>query len=548
MTLARYPHVDWLAMEHGQFYDANGNPTRYTDNDNVDKALQAHTTIVEYGDEYFDTVTSWHSYEDAFVEGRFTHLWVHDNSEIVSINYETDEVTVPYVGAYVPNDGGLLYFYNIPEELDVPGEYIVDRDAILYYYPEEGFESARFTLAVLDVNMINVNADYITFDNLTLESGRKNAIEGVGNYITVQNCTIRDFIESGIVIKGGYNHYIYTNELCQIGRNAIDVTAGDRDTLTKANSVVCNNYTHDYGYNSIIGYGVTYGGCGITVCHNECAYSNTLAMDSNGPYNITEYNYIHDVAQFFSDGGAIGDGSSRGYGSIFRYNLIENAGTADYPAVSQLGVQAFTVDCDCSGLTIYSNIVHNVTGSGVGISGGRDHNVHNNLFISCGAWALSLDARDMTKYRLSDEPLTKKINTYDTNELWQKAFPELRGIHGNFDPANWLDPMFEAMPANNRFVDNYGMFNKYNRFTTTRVMDYVFLYYDDEIINACCEIDIISAENGNMKVYNSRRDPVIIYTEALAEAEAAGYPIMTVEEFNNIGRIGVGVTSAHNPK
>lgn len=549
MTMARYPNDEWIAMEHGQFYDSHGNPTQYTDNDrSIPKDLQASTTIVEYGDEHFETVTSWHSIEDAFVEGRFTHLWVHDNSEIISVDTETDKVTVPYVGAYVPNDGGLLYFYNIPEELDAPGEYYVDRDAILYYYPEEGFEDAHFTIASLDSNMIEVNAEYITFDGLTFESGRKAAIysSNVSNF-TVQNCIIRDF-KFGIDIKGGYNNYIYSNEIYSIGDKAIGIEGGDRATLAKSNSTVCNNYIHDWGYATVIGYAITNSGCGVTVCHNECAVSNTLAMDSNGPLHLVEYNYIHDVATFFSDGGAIGDGGSLGYGTVFRYNLIENAGTADYPAVTQLGVQAFTVDCDSSGLTIYSNIVNNVTGSGVGISGGRDHNVHNNLFISCGFFAYSLDARDMTTYKSSDEAKTKTLNAYFTNEIWQEAFPELKGIHGNFNPANRFDPMFEGMPSNNRFVDNYGYFNRMNRITSY-IGNYTFLYYDDEIINqANCEIVPISTENGNMKTYNSRRDPLIIYTDTLAVAEAAGYPIMTTEQFNEIGRIGIGVTSVHNPK
>ena len=60
MTMARYPNDEWIAMEHGQFYDSHGNPTQYTDNDrSIPKDLQASTTIVEYGDEHFETVTSW---------------------------------------------------------------------------------------------------------------------------------------------------------------------------------------------------------------------------------------------------------------------------------------------------------------------------------------------------------------------------------------------------------------------------------------------------------------------------------------------------------
>ncbi|MBE6616705.1 MAG: right-handed parallel beta-helix repeat-containing protein [Ruminococcaceae bacterium] len=541
MTLARFPNDEWIEMEHGQFYDANGNPTQYTDNDrHIPKDQQAHTTRVEYGDDYFETVTSWHSYEDIFVEGRFTHLWVHDNSEIQSINYETDEVTVPYSGAYFPNDGGLLYFYNIPEELDMPGEYIVDRDCILYYYPEENFETARFTMAVLDKNMIELDSDYITFDNLTLESGRKNGINGSVNNATIQNCIVRDFMVTGINIVGGYNNYIYSNEVYSIGGTGIDINeAGDRETLAKSNTIVCNNYVHDYGFGGIIEYAILYSGCGVTVCHNECCDSNTLAMDNSGPYHLTEYNYIHDIGQFFSDGGAIGSGGSHNYGSIFRYNYLENIGTAEYPTVTQLGVQAFTVDCDANGLTIYSNIINKITGSGVGVSGGRDNNVHNNLFISCGFYAYSLDARDYNDFKNAGVAATCGVTEYLLSDTWQAAFSELRGLHGNYDPENPLDPMFEGAPGGNRFVDNYGYFDKANRLTNY-IGNYTFLYYDDEIINATSEIFAISAENGNMKTYNSRRNGDIVIADALAEAEAAGYPIMTVEQFNQIGRIGVG--------
>ena len=82
----------------------------------------------------------------------------------VTIDKENGVVVVDYPGSYDPVPGMIIYFYNIPEELDAPGEYFIGDDAVLYYYPGENFETATFSLPVLE-EIIHIGGADLIFQN-----------------------------------------------------------------------------------------------------------------------------------------------------------------------------------------------------------------------------------------------------------------------------------------------------------------------------------------------------------------------------------------------
>ena len=100
----------------------------------------------QYGDEYFDRVSSWTSENQKFVRARWRFLWFPDDSYIMDISKEDDTMKVRYSWGAEVREGAIFYWYNVPEELDVPGEYYIDEDAVLYYYPKEGFDTASVSL------------------------------------------------------------------------------------------------------------------------------------------------------------------------------------------------------------------------------------------------------------------------------------------------------------------------------------------------------------------------------------------------------------------
>ncbi len=540
MDLARYPNADegWIEIEGGHFLDANGNETPYTDNDNVDKELQAHQTIIEYGDEHMERVLSWKNRDDLFVYGRYRFIWCHDETEVTSLYEDRDEMLVPYAGGYAPREGGLFYFYNIPEELDVPGEYYVDDNAILYYYPTEEFETAEFTCPTLDEDIISIrSANWLTFDGLTIESTKQSGFVAKADHLTLKNCRILNSYKNGIKCEGDYIT-IEGCEIAYIGNHAVQVEGGSEVSLTKSNNLICNNYIHDWCTRGLMNWGIEVSGCGATVCHNEICDSIDLGLCARGPMNTVEYNYIHDTCQFFCDGGTLTT-HGNAYGTVVRFNVVMNCGY-DTP-IDIVGVQGITSDFG-SGNEFYGNIIYNTTGHSTSVADGRDTYIHNNLCIKPGRTAHEGICRPIAEDVNANTPTEREVDAHLLSDIWQSTFPELNGINGTFTPDGYkFNPMYIGAPANNTYTNNYlfmdRAFNTWNEEAkhhlgkTTKVEEYFYLF---------SEIEEISAAKNNLTTYNSKRnnDPITI-SEALAIANEAVGTVMTEEQLNEVGRIGV---------
>ncbi|MBE6626434.1 MAG: right-handed parallel beta-helix repeat-containing protein [Ruminococcaceae bacterium] len=538
MTLARYPNADegWIEIEGGYFLDGEGNVT-LEDYDSP-KELHPKATVIEYGNEHMERVLSWKNREDLFVRGHYRFIWFRDDTGVTELYDDSDTMLLPYSNGWNPVEGGLLYFYNIPEELDVPGEFYIDHSAVLYYYPEEDFETAYFTMPLLDGSIVDItDAEYLTFENITFESSLKSGITFETNNLTITSCTIQGVYGKGV--KGtGVNFKFIGNEIGYVGENGIVVTGGEAETLTKSNNLICNNYIHNWDTRTTLAFGVEMSGCGGTVCHNEVTDSTDLGVATRGPLHLIEYNYIHDTCQFFCDGGTL---SMHGYayGTICRYNVVMNTGY--YSMIDIVGVQGITVDEDSLGATVYGNIVYNCTGHGLSLAYSRDSKMTNNLIIKAGRSAFQAISPTYNSDWLAGEPKNRKVNAKLQSELWQETFPELKGIHGSFDPENAFDPMYLRAPGNNVVKDNYFFFDKSYRtwlpsqqYKSTKLMDVEDAYF------LMSEIEDISVENGRVTVYNSKRNKTpITIAEALETANAACGTVMTPEQLAEVGLIGV---------
>jgi len=540
MDLARYPNKEdgWIEIEGGYFLDKNGN---YTENDGnnggEDSAVQ---TIIEYGEEYMERVLSWKNREDLFVYGRYRFVWCHDETEVTTLYEDRDEMLLPFSGGYFPVPGGLLYFYNIPEELDVPGEYFVDDNAILYYYPEDGFESAKFTYPTLNEDFIHINgADWLTLEGITLESTKQSGIIAKADNLTIKNCRVINTFNMGIDCEG-VGITVEDCEIAYIGEDALSVRGGNIETLTKSGNLICNNYVHDWSTRDVMCEGVLSEGCGSTVCHNDVGDSNDLGMSVRGPCHTVEYNYIYNTNRFFTDSGALGT-LGRGYGTVLRYNVI--IGTGYETDLDIVGVAGIISD-GTSGNEIYGNIVYNTTGDSLLAAGlDRDTSFHHNLCIKPGREGLEFNTPEYAGFYNDEVAAVANVESFLFSEIWQTAFPTLKGIHANYDPENPDDPMFFYAPVGNSVYKNYLIYDKAYE---TYPPDYDYKAGTFMEIEVHAEkfsgenIDGFAIQLGNLLQYSSKRnkDPLTI-GEALEKANAAVGTIMTPEQLEEVGRIGV---------
>lgn len=538
-TLCRFPNEDWYNIGAGStMIDQYGNPTMLTDNDGGE--FQAVTMNIEYGEENFDRVMSWHDYTTARVMAHFAVLWVPDRMKILSLDPDEAIMSVPYQGGYAPVEGGVFFFYNVPEELDVPGEYYIDENAVLYYYPTEDFEGAHISMPLSNGFMTLEDADYLTLDGLTFESSLGEGFVGTADNLTIRNCDISAVVGESALNLAGYNIVINGNHIHNLSQAGIKLYSGDLETLTPGNSKVTNNYIHDWGITHYpYADGIAVEGVRIDVAHNIMHASNAAAVSGEGAYVMLEYNHIFDVLRTSDDIGATGNS---GYvDNVTRYNYIHHVGSVgqagEIENLNNMGSAAIYWDGGSSYAEAYGNVIETVKGHGVIMNGGRHLKVHGNLIIDCTMWYVQCVA--MFYSRALDEGYTGARDLYPDwvhSPVWVEANPELSQIVEDLSQTTPDDPMGWCTTYGDELHSNWIHYNKYGRaFSNWGIRPY---YVEDHVYTFCPDTVTIPEDGkdpDNTSDYNSRRNKVDL--EDLIVNKGAEVLEITWEQFNQIGII-----------
>ncbi len=414
-------------------------------------------------------IKTWKDASSVWMYGYFKFDWASAAAPVCRIKPEENKVFMSGVAGYGIAKGGTYYFYNTLEEVDMPGEYYIDKESLtLYVYPYTDPKNADVKIAVSQNPIIRINgASNIVFDGITFTGTFGNAFEIKGDNNTLNGCTVKNIHGWAARVNGVGNRF-YGCEIFHTGKGGISITGGNRATLTHGNNVVENCYIHDWAqvyptYNP----GIELTGCGNTATHNELARNAHLVIYYDGNEQLIEYNYLHEVVQLSHDMGAIYGGRDwAGYGNVIRYNLIENAGNDKF---FPCGI--YWDDCQ-SGQRAYGNIIMNATGKAFLIGGGRDNVVENNLMLMSeypmlfderaregvvgGGWYHGADIPGGNNW-----PIYKQTPVH--NDVWQAKYPEAGRAHGDYekydDPDCIINPS-RAVIRNNIGVctNDYGWF------------------------------------------------------------------------------------------
>jgi hypothetical protein len=412
MTLARWPNDDFSVIA--------GIPERTLTKD----AFGADLGPLDVGFHYSgDRPRQWKDLHDIWVHGYWAYDWANSYERIESIDLDNHLIkpAAPH-GLYGFRKGQRIYFLNILEELDSPGEWYMDRSSgILYFWPPEGLDGARATVSVIESPLISLRgASHVRIRGLTLEytRGSAMAIEG-GEDNRVQYCLIRNIGNNGVVIEGGRSHAVEDCEICSTGDGGVKVSGGDRKTLTPSGHRVYNNHIHHIGrWSKCYVPAVFAGGVGVTVSHNLIHDHPHCAVLFNGNEHVIEYNEIHDVCLETGDVGAIYTGRDYTYGgNIIRYNYLHHTAGAG------LGSNGVYMD-DCSGnAAIYGNLFYKVPRA-IFIGGGRNNEVTNNVFVGCSP-AVYIDSRGL-----------------DPSPVWHDMV--YKALKQRLEDMNWRNPPYST--------------------------------------------------------------------------------------------------------
>ncbi len=446
LRLARYPNEGFL-----NFKDVIDQGER-----NIDKRNPKGGTIVIDKDTAQRT-KNWKELNKVWMTGYFGVDWSDSSSLIDGLDAETGILNMRYISHYGLEKGAEYYFYNIPEELDAPGEYYLDRDTLrLYVWPTSDPATAKVIISLSQNVMISAEkTDYITFEGLTFTGARNHCIEMRNcNGCTINNCTIHSVL--GWAIKcSGRDNTVSDCEVFNTGKGGISLSGGDKRNFSKGNNRAINNYVHDWAktfpmYNP----GIEISGCGNLVAHNDIERSTHMAIYYDGADEIIEYNYINETVQQSNDAGAIYSGRDwTAYGCIVRYNIIRNTGNDHYRPV------AIYWDDTESGQTAYGNIIDRSGAKGMLVGGGSDNTVVNNLLLDCKEYAILFDDRGRNGVidgnwgpKGECTHFWRQLESVKLKESpWADRFPRLAMIRP--DSLSGDDPLCPANPTG-AFVKN----------------------------------------------------------------------------------------------
>ncbi|MDY6314815.1 MAG: right-handed parallel beta-helix repeat-containing protein, partial [Clostridia bacterium] len=384
--------------------------------------------------------------KDLWVLGWFIYDWAENTT---SVSFDNGYFTINTIPAGSGFNKILknrrVRFLNVLEELDIPGEFYLDRSTgILYIIPPEGIKAGdelRFSPDSTTLFSGSKSAD-ITFRNLIFEGTRSRAVDFADSArIKIDGCEFYGIGEIAACFtrcteSGAENSYFH-----DIDGSCVEFdVCGDRKNLVSSECYVQNcrferfsQYRKTMFPAISIGktVGAGSGGCGFLISHNYFEDGPYCAIKNETNDCIIEYNEINNVCNDTSDSGAIYSGRDWStQGNEIRYNYFHNI--TQINSASGYDVQAVYLD-DCHSSTkVYKNIFYKCPSPAL-FGGGRYNTFENNMIFECKK-PFVMDARgevwdDGWLDENNSSSLYAKLKAFDyKNGVWAERYPYLVNI------------------------------------------------------------------------------------------------------------------------
>lgn len=361
----------------------------------------------------YDRPSQWSKPEQAWLSGTIGPNYEFDYYPVSRFDSEEKRVYLSRGALEKYYTEPYYRFENVPEELDEPGEYYIDRQSgMLYFYPPEDAPKDSVLTITMSTPTLGVsgkapnsmfrieNSKNIVFENLIFKGGRGSAITGKNNSnIQFINCEINSFGENGIRFDASTDIKISDCKIHDVGQDGIlFVSCGNYKTLSPSNIVVSNNDIYNFArlersYKTGIDFG--YRCVGATAANNHIHNGPHAGMIFYGVNNDIYGNEFDNLVTEFSDMDALYCNNSNypwERGNKIHNNYFHNIGKSSMNGRHQINVRAIRTDNRGCGLNIYENLFYNIGdgGNGNGNNGigaitaeGTRNRIFNNLFVDC---------------------------------------------------------------------------------------------------------------------------------------------------------------------
>ncbi len=367
--------------------------------------------------------------------------------------------------------------YNLLEEIDLPGEFCIDRENMkLYFYPPYDTEDAKVEFSTVKNLLTVTGASNITFENLHFTQNTSTAIT-ISDVVNVDfdGCYITNIGYRGLVNSGSqkpitganywqqsfmskdasYNCDIRNCVFDNCGSASIHIVGGDTDTLTPSGNIIENNIITRSNQRSPVESALSVSGVGNIIRNNNISKSTQHAISMYGNDHLIEKNEIHTVLREVADAGAIYQGRNQMMrGSTISANLIHDIWPTDSRLVS--GTVGIYMD-DCQQGNIIKNNFLIGTKTGYNSHGAAAQKILNNIMVDNNSpWNFPGNPNSSTETKAaggtndwdSKDGIIGKVRStmYDTSkntdtmELFLSEIYDLELYRTRYpDLADWID-------------------------------------------------------------------------------------------------------------
>lgn len=450
---ASYVRLPYETRKNGYYIDYSDIGVDYISNDNEMVSGNAEMTLARYPNVGYDSVKEvinggygntsvwepmlkrafdWLDTGNIHVYGKFAYEWEFLDS-IVRIDKAKGQLhgtgSLSHwdwpLSKYLKGKGtSMYYYYNIMEELDVPGEWFADNaDQKLYVYPLSDENNSYRIASTKDIFYLS-NAKNVVFDGINIIN-TKNAIYAKDTEnIIIQNCIFEGISGNAVNFVNTSRCGIINSKLSGIGTSSTMVTISD-SLYERAKLVPKRNFVQNNIFDSCK-YAVSLNAAGSIVSHNLIKNTSGSALFFSGAECIIEYNEFSGTQKLVGDSGAIYTGTNFYIkNNHVRYNYIHDS------KYNQRNGRAIYFD-DCSDDNYaYGNIVKNY-GYGLQIHGGDSHVVEGNTIVNAAIpiengydYATnSISSNQMQWAFFVDCAILKGYTEYgfDKSENWQRRY------------------------------------------------------------------------------------------------------------------------------
>ncbi len=373
---------------------------------------------------------AWGKAGRIWLHGYWHWDWADEQLPVKLLDPDRGLAAAPVLPHYPFKKGARFFARDLPEELDRPGEYWIDRKAKkLYLIPPRPMKGAKVTLSLLEIPLLVMKWTYhVRFQGLTFACARGDgAFLHAARDVVFTSCTFENLGNRAVVIdKDCRKCGLVGCSIHDTGEGGLVLAGGDRKTLAPGNNFVEGCDIHHFarlGRTYKPGVNMTGVGQRVVSCRiHDAPHAGILFFSCNDC--LIEKNEFFHLCFECDDAGAVYTGRDWTlWGNKIRFNLFHHI-----TGLHRYGAQGVYLDDAASGIEVRGNVFHRVQRAML-LGGGRDLLVEDNLISHCPR-SIHLDARALGWMKKAAAPggiLRRRLAAMPyKKEPWRSRFPALR--------------------------------------------------------------------------------------------------------------------------